>query len=541
MSAGKLEMKASLTEFHEVEMTREEIAKEDTWEVVDKLDVEGVDSRTVQRQLQPPPQDKFTVQECIDKIGFGKFQVKLAILTGVSWTVDAMEMMILAILTPALHCDWRLAGWQEALVTTMVFCGMLCSSSLWGSLCDKYGRRTELILCSVTTCYFSFLSSVAPNYTWMLILRALVGFGIGGAPQSVTLLTEFLPTQSRATCVTLIEIFWTTGACFEVLLALLVMPSLGWRYLLAFSAIPIFIFCIFSMWLPESARYNMTTGYYDKALQTLERIARENGKPMPEGILVEPINHSVKRGRFGDLLMRRLRLTTLLMWTIWFVTSFSYNGIVLLTTAMFESPDGCHGSEVKFNPNPTCFLECKSLTKKDYIDLTWTTFAEFPGLFITAFLLNKIGRKYTMAVELLVFTVVVMLVNICMPREGLTFFLFVARAVISGAFQGAYVYTPEIYPTSVRAIGLGTCSGMARVGAIITPFVAQVLLKQSTYAAISLYGSFCLIAALAAFFLPIETRGYDMKDSGSEVPKVTVRDVTSRTRLKWTTKFVQNT
>ncbi|KAH9489330.1 hypothetical protein Btru_051657 [Bulinus truncatus] len=319
------------------------------------------------------------------------------------------------------------------------------------------------------------------------------------------------------------------------------MPTLGWRYLLVFSAVPIFIFCIFSKWLPESARYNITTGYYDKALETLERIAKENGKTMPEGILVEPDNCSGERGRFKDLMSRRLRTTTLLMWIIWFVTSFSYNGIVLLTTAMFETPDGCHGSVVKFNPNPTCFLECKTLTTEDYIDLTWTTFAEFPGLFITAFLLNKIGRKYTMVVELLIFTAVVMLVNICMPRAVLTFFLFVARAVISGAFQGAYVYTPEIYPTSVRAVGLGTCSGLARVGAIITPFVAQVLLKQSTYAAISLYGSFCLLAALAAFLLPIETRGYDMKDTGTEQPKASLRDVTNMKKMKFTTKFLQDT
>jgi len=59
-------------------------------------------------------------------------------------------------------------------------------------------------------------------------------------------------------------------------------------------------------------------------------------------------------------------------------------------------------------------------------------------------------------------------------RPVLTLFLFVARALISGAFQAAYVYTPEVYPTSMRAIGLGSCSGMARIGAIVTPFVAQV-------------------------------------------------------------------
>ncbi|XP_059155982.1 synaptic vesicle 2-related protein-like [Physella acuta] len=480
-------------------------------------------NRAVQRQKPldtiPPVEETFTVQECIDQIGFGKFQIKLSILTGFAWMADAMEMMILAILSPALHCEWRLDGWQEAFITTVVFCGMMCSSSFWGSICDKYGRKTELILCSVITCYFGILSSFAPNFIWMLILRGLVGFGIGGAPQSVTLYAEFLPSKSRATCVTLIEIFWAIGACFEVLLALLVMPTLGWSYLLGFSALPLLIFSLFCVWLPESARYDMTRGCYDKALQTLERIAKDNGKPMPLGKLVEPQGHAIKRGRVKDLFIPELKITTILLWIIWLVCAFSYYGIVLLTTAMFENPDGCHGTDVKFNPNPTCFLECKSLTTKDYIDLTWTTFAEFPGLFITAYLLNKIGRKYTMVLEFIIFTLFVMLVNICMTRAVLTFFLFVARAFISGAFQGAYVYTPEVYPTSMRALGLGTCSGMARIGAIVTPFVAQVLLKESAYAAVSIYGVMCLIASAAAFLLPIETKGRDMKDSGHEETK----------------------
>lgn len=77
----------------------------------------------------------------------------------------------------------------------------------------------------------------------------------------------------------------------------------------------------------------------------------------------------------------------------------------------------------------------------------------------------------------------------------MTVLIFIARAFIAGGFQAAYVYTPEVrhpvtgvkswspslsskslqvYPTATRALGLGTSSGMARVGALITPFVAQV-------------------------------------------------------------------
>ncbi|XP_069135340.1 synaptic vesicle 2-related protein-like [Argopecten irradians] len=464
-----------------------------------------------------PSEETYSIQQAIDNIGFGKFQIKLSILTGFAWMADAMEMMILAILSPALHCEWQLESWQQALITTIVFCGMFCSSSFWGSVCDKYGRRSELILCSVFTCYFGILSAFSPTFIWMLILRGLVGFGIGGAllSRTVTLYAEFLPSSSRARCVVLVEIFWAIGACFEVLLALVVMPTLGWKWLLGLSALPLLLFSICCFWLPESARYDMCRGQPEKAMATLERIAKENGKPMPLGRLVDSSSKTTSRGSIKDLFIPELRKTTILLWVIWFVSAFSYYGIVLMTTELFEISDGCHGSEIR--AKAPCFLKCNGLNTGDYIDLTWTTFAEFPGLFVTVVVIEKIGRKFTMAMEFCVFTVFVLLSNICTSRPVLTFFLFVARAFISGAFQAAYVYTPEVYPTSMRAIGLGCCSAMARVGAIITPFIAQVLLRSSSYTAISTYGVISLVATAVSILLPIETKGREMKDTSHEV------------------------
>ncbi|XP_051777280.1 synaptic vesicle 2-related protein isoform X3 [Erpetoichthys calabaricus] len=474
--------------------------------------VELGDESAVPKEFANPTDDTFMVEDAVEAIGFGKFQWKLSVLTGLAWMADAMEMMILSILAPQLHCEWRLPSWQVALLTSVVFIGMMLSSSLWGNISDQYGRKTGLKISVLWTLYYGVLSAFAPVYGWILFLRGLVGVGIGGVPQSVTLYAEFLPMKSRAKCILLIEVFWALGTVFEVLLAILVMPRLGWTWLLLLSTLPLLLFAILCFWLPESARYDVLTGNQEKALATLKRIATENGAPMPLGKLI--VARQEDRGKIRDLFTPHFRWTTLLLWFIWFSNAFSYYGLVLLTTELFQAGDICSAaSKGRRTMEPRCGLECKYLTENDYKDLLWTTLSEFPGVLVTLWIIDRIGRKKTMALSFVVFSSCTLLLFACVGRTALTVFLFIARAFISGGFQAAYVYTPEVYPTATRALGLGTCSGMARVGALITPFIAQVMLESSVYLTLSVYCCCCVLAAIASCALPIETKGRGLQES----------------------------
>uniref|UniRef100_A0A6I8QE33 SV2-related protein n=1 Tax=Xenopus tropicalis TaxID=8364 RepID=A0A6I8QE33_XENTR len=455
--------------------------------------VELEDGTTVPREFANPTDDTFMVEDAVEAIGFGKFQWKLSMLTGLAWMADAMEMMILSILAPQLHCEWRLPSWQVALLTSVVFIGMMASSSLWGNVSDQYGRRTGLKISVFWTLYYGILSAFAPVYSWILVLRGLVGFGIGGVPQSVTLYAEFLPMKSRAKCILLIEVFWAIGTVFEVLLAIFVMPTLGWRWLLILSALPLFLFAILCF---VSLFYLKLYFYFSFTMKrNILFVLKED------------------RGKIRDLFSPQFRRTTLLLWFIWFSNAFSYYGLVLLTTELFQAGDVCSISNQRKAVKPKCSLACEYLTVEDYTDLLWTTLSEFPGVLITLWIIDRVGRKKTMAICFIVFSLCALLLFLCVGRNVLTVFLFIARAFISGGFQAAYVYTPEVYPTATRALGLGTCSGMARVGALITPFIAQVMLESSIYLTVLVYSGCCVLAALASCFLPIETKGRGLQES----------------------------
>lgn len=74
------------------------------------------------------------------------------------------------------------------------------------------------------------------------------------------------------------------------------------------------------------------------------------------------------------------------------------------------------------------------------------------------------------------------------------------------------VYTSEVYPTAVRAISMGVLNSFSRVGALSSPYVAQVLFQKNDYATIFVYGGFSLVLVVVSLVLPLETKGTRLKD-----------------------------
>ncbi|KAF2898789.1 hypothetical protein ILUMI_07383 [Ignelater luminosus] len=144
----------------------------------------GVTQEIEMASVSVVPDDTYTVTQAVNALGFGWFQVKLSLWTGLCWMADSMEMTILSILSPALHCHWHISRYQQALTTTVVFLGMMLSSTFWGNLSDRYGRKHALSLCAILLFYYGLLSAMAPSFMWILLLRGLVGFAIGCTPQS---------------------------------------------------------------------------------------------------------------------------------------------------------------------------------------------------------------------------------------------------------------------------------------------------------------------------------------------------------------------
>ncbi|NXO09141.1 SVOP protein, partial [Oriolus oriolus] len=258
----------------------------------------------------------FTVEEAVETIGFGRFHIMLFLIMGSTGVADAMEIMLMAVVSPLIRCEWQLQDWQVALVTTMVFFGYMVFSIVLGLLADRYGRWKILLLSFLWAAYFSLLTSFAPSYIWFVFLRAMVGGGVSGHAQGREENNQIIAMSSCSKpFLSLGKVFWLAGSLLIIGLASVVNPTIGWRWLIRIASIPGILLILLFRFIPESARYNVSTGNTAAALATLQGIARMNGVAMPEGQLRESAKE--RRGRFKDLIHPKYLRTTLQIWIIW--------------------------------------------------------------------------------------------------------------------------------------------------------------------------------------------------------------------------------
>nr|XP_045016854.1 putative transporter SVOPL isoform X1 [Jaculus jaculus] len=327
------------------------------------------------------------------------------------------------------------------------------------------------------------------------------------------IMTEFLPTKFRGYMLPLSQVFWLAGSLLIISLASVVIPTIGWRWLIRIASIPGIVLVMAFKFIPESARFNVSTGNTEAALSTLERIAKVNRSVMPQGQLVEPILE--KRGRFADLLSGTYLRTTLQIWVIWLGISFAYYGVILASAELLERDLVC-GSKSKSESEVVATVgdseshspcHCHLFAPSDYRTMIISTAGEIALNPLNILGINFLGRRLSLSITMGCTALFFLLLNICTSSAGLIGFLFMLRALVAANFNTIYIYTAEVYPTTMRALGMGTSGSLCRIGAMVAPFISQVLMSASVLGALCLFSSVCVVCAISALTLPVETKG----------------------------------
>ena len=486
--------------------------------------------------------NEYTVEQAIDYIGFGKFQMVFLAVTGLSWLCDAMEMMLLSFIGPAARCEWRLTTTQASSLTSFVFVGMGFGAPSFGMFADRKGRLFSLRCSTGLTLLAGVGSALAPTFSALCFARMVVGFGLGGVPVAYNLCAEFLPSKKRGVYLSSLEFFWSFGSMVSALLAWTILPKSSWRTLLGATVSPLILLGVLLVWMPDSPMYLASKGKMEEAERTLRFIAKMNRKPLPVGVLKVQEKDKEKREEWLDkrlsmdeemstettagassprppqremtslqgnmytddeyslsffssmkgyvwnrtpvkmqrLLVPKFRRTTMSLWFLFFSVAFLYYGLVLLTTTLKLMDDDSGGARKNLDPSTVVCLAHNSpdLTNADYRDITLSAFSELPGMISAMVCIDTLGRKKSMILGFVVAAVCFIPVMQSAKRDVITAFLAIARSSSMAAFTVLFAYCSEVYPTQIRGTGVGVSNTFSRFAGMIVPLFAVDLVRN---------------------------------------------------------------
>lgn len=444
----------------------------------------------------------------LERLPLSGFHRKLLLIGGLGYMFDGLDSSSLAFLLPVVSKLWHLTSAQTGLVASSTYIGYFFGAFLSGVLADVIGRRRIMMSALAIYCCASLASATATDWHTFFALRVVAGFGSGAETVVIApFLAEFVPRRYRGIFCGALVGFMSFGYLGSSILGFTVVRNFadGWRYLAVATSLPVVMLLWWRRTLPESPRWLESQGRLaeaDTIVRAIESWFAGKGISLAPVVFAgnTPASASASapaKGRaLGNVLTLwspRLARTTTVSWLMWFSVAFAYYSF--------------------FSWIPSLLLK-EGLTMTKSFGYSIAIYgAQIPGYFSAAWLNERLGRKGVVASYMLLGGIAA--ITLAFSHTGLQ--IMTAGICLSffmnGAFAGVYAYTPEVFPTAVRATGTGSSSSFGRIGSVSAP-----ILVGFVYPAFGFLGVFAmtttvlLVGACVVFFLGIETRNRSLEE-----------------------------
>ncbi len=453
------------------------------------------------------------IDEAIDRLGMGWFQIQIVLACGLCFASDAMEYLLLSYLGVILKSQWGLSEGESDFISSVVFLGALVGTLILTPLGDRLGRKIVFAATSSTISIFGVLSAFCTSYTQILMVRFLVGFGIGGLTVPYDTLGEFMPNSRRGKNMLSMSFFWISASLMVPVFAWLTVGQdsegefSSWRGFVLLCSIPSLVSTILGvLFVPESPRWLVTLGKHERALQILRQAAAKNGADpflaFPEGTkLVDHTNNNAvtlppdsNDRNISDGIQKenttnietdkeailyrdssvpptsdssclvcsnpQWRKMSCLLGIQWYGLTFMYYGAIMAVSIVFSNTQSDDADESNADDQENKF-------HFDYVALLISSSAEIVGLTLAIILVDWAGRVPTqvwgyagggfclLLLGILDFRVETTVDGEVPQRLHLIVFAFFSRMFIMGATAITWLHTAELLPTRFRATGHG--------------------------------------------------------------------------------------
>jgi MFS transporter, putative metabolite:H+ symporter len=431
----------------------------------------------------------------IESVPFSKWHIRPRVIMGSATFFDAFTALSLASATPVLVRLWNLTPGEVGYLLAASYFGQFAGALIFGWLGERIGRVMSATYATLIMAVVSLACAFTGNFSQMFVCRIIQGIGVGGEmPVAATYINELSRAHGRGRFFMLYELIFPIGFLAAAVAGAQFVPIYGWNILFLIGTVPGLVITYMVSRLPESPRWLIREGRYAEAEAIIRSLEASTDRRNP--VAAQPLSLAAsQKSRWSELFSPFYRRRTLIVWAIWATAYGVTNGLN--------------------NWMPTLYNTVYHLPLQASLNFALLTNAtQILVLLVCVFVIDRIGRKSWMTVSFVIGGLLLLPLGLFGADDVTRVVIFVTLSygVMSTINTVLYLYTPEIYPTRIRAIGTAAATCWLRLASAAGPLVVGVIMVSYGISSVFLmFAGVGLVGAIAATQM-IETRNRRLED-----------------------------
>jgi MFS transporter, putative metabolite:H+ symporter len=452
----------------------------------------------------PTPEDAAAALTTrLEQVPTSLWHVRARVIVGSATFFDAFNALSIAFVLPVLAPLWHIAAPQIGLMIAASYVGQFLGALGFSWAAERWGRIPCAAAATAIFAVMSLACAGAWSFDTLLICRFIQGIGVGGEmPVAAVYISELSKAQGRGRFFLLYEMIFPIGLMVTGQVGAVLVPLLGWRTMFLIGGLPGLLIALLLLRLPESARWLIGKGRLAEAEAVVAKLeaAGKAGKgeatalPAPTRPQHPPVP-SRARSSWSELLSPAYRSRTLIVWVLWASAFLIANGLN--------------------NWMPTIYTTVYHLALPQALyAASMTNVAQVALLLVGAMVIDRTGRKGWMMGAFGLGAVLLAMLGFGGAQQVSWVIVLstLSYGLIGSINAVVYLYTPEIYPTRMRAIGTGVATSWLRVASAVGPWLIGVMLGTGGVASVFLMFATVAVLGLIASTGMIETRNLRLED-----------------------------
>ncbi len=434
----------------------------------------------------PIEQTDSLVADVIDDGHIGPAQILIIVIALTLNMLDGFDVTAMEFAANSIGEDLSLSPERLGLVFSVATAGMMIGAMFVAPLSDRVGRRTMILACTAFIGTSMALTAYAQNLPQLVVLRAITGLGVGSMLASLAAIaSEYAPSRFRSFSVVFITAGYPLGATLGGFLVAPLIPVYGWQSVFLAGGLATLVMLIAAFFfMPDSLQF-LLHRQPKNALQRINNILARLGKPALSALPAKKPAHEIDNANVFSLLKEGRGSKTIRLWMASFCCLISLYFLLswipkLVVNSGLSESTGVYAS-VAFNGGGVIGIMILGLLAARYS------------------LSALIGSFLVLAASgMLAFALADGAANLMLYLAFIGFF-------ISAGFTGLYAVAAKLYPTELRATGIGWAIGLGRFGAVVGPYVGGVMIAGGSSMEFSFiaFGAPLIIGGILAYTLAV--------------------------------------